>query len=597
MSEQSIFHLFKKQAATRGAKTAALVKRDGAYREVTWGEMDRDVEKVSRALASLGVQAGDRVNLMCKTSYEWCMIDVGILGAGAVTVPVYTSLLSDECQYIAENSGAVLAFVEDETQVEKFRAERARLPKIKKVVQIFGQPKVKDDWVLSYADFVALGKADQAELDKRRATLSQDSILTIIYTSGTTGRPKGVVLPHSAMLYEAEAVEKIKIIGPDDIQLFWLPLAHSFAKVLEIAWLGTAHVMAFAESMETIKDNLPETRPTVMAGVPRLFEKFYTAVVNKGTAGGGTKAKLFLAALELSRRNGELELKGQSLGLGDSIKFGLLKKIIFKKVGAGLSTLMGGRLKFLISGGAPLSTQIAFFFRDAGITILEGYGLTETSAATFVNRPGDNVIGTVGPPMPETEVRIAEDGEVLLKGGGVMREYWNLPDATAEVFKDGWFCTGDIGMMIDGKLKITDRKKDIIVTAGGKNVAPQNIENLIKTHRLISQVVVHGDKRKFLTALVTMDPDALKSFCAEKGLGNGSYAEMTQKPEVYQAVQEALDGFNKQLASYESIKKFKILEHDFSVESGEMTPSVKVKRKVVNERYKQIFDGFYDEKY
>jgi long-chain acyl-CoA synthetase len=253
----------------------------------------------------------------------------------------------------------------------------------------------------------------------------------------------------------------------------------------------------------------------------------------------------------------------------------------------------------MISGGAPLSPKIAWFFRDAGITILEGYGLTETSAANFVNRVGNNKIGTVGLPLPGIQVRIAEDGEILIKGRGVMREYWKNPEATKEVLEaDGWFHTGDIGMVdADGFLKITDRKKDIIVTAGGKNVAPQNIENLMKTHPLISQVVIHGDKRKYLSALITLDADALKKLAGERGWGNGSYAELTQKPEVHKAIEDAVSGFNGQLASFESIKKFKILEHDFSVESGEMTPSLKIKRKVITERYKNIFNGFYEDAY
>jgi long-chain acyl-CoA synthetase len=594
---QSIFHLFRDQVDNRGHATAALVKRDGAYREVTWQTMGQDADQVSRSLIALGVQQGDRVNIMCKTSYEWCAIDMGILGAGAVTVPIYTSLLPDEIQFIVDDSGSVLTFTENADHTEKLRAERARMPNIKKVVQIFGEVSASDDWVMSYGDFLALGQED-ANLGERRDHLDKDSILTIIYTSGTTGRPKGVVLPHDCMVFEAEAIAEVKVVQHTDVQLFWLPLAHSFAKVLEAAWLGTGHIMAFAEAMETIRENLGETRPTLMCGVPRLYEKFHAAVINKGTAPGGLKAKLFSAAAELSRKNGEAELKGESLAPLDSMKFAVLKKLVFKKVGAGLAELLGGRMRFLISGGAPLSPQIAFFFRDAGITVLEGYGLTETSAATFVNRPGQNEIGTVGPPVPGTEVKIGEDGEVLLKGRGIMREYWENPEATQEVFRDDWFCTGDIGAITKtGRLKITDRKKDLIVTAGGKNIAPQNLENTIKTHKLVSQIVVHGDKRKYLTAVITLDPDALTDFCETHGLGNGSYAELTQKPEVYKAVQEAIDQFNAELASFETIKKFKILEHDFSVESGELTPSVKVKRKVVYQRYRDVFDAFYEEKY
>jgi long-chain acyl-CoA synthetase len=599
MAIKSIVDLFHKQIETQGDKAAALVKRDGTYREVTWRTMGQDAEAVSRALVALGVQAGDRVNLICKTSYEWCFVDLGILGAGAITVPIYTSLLADECQYIVDNSGGVLVFTENAEQTEKFRSEKARLPTVKRVVQIEGDVPAGDDWVMPFDAFLKQGKEDDtAALSERRASLTKDSILTIIYTSGTTGKPKGVVLTHDNMLYEAEAVKEINIVDPLDVQLFWLPLAHSFARALEMGWIGVGNVMAFAESMETIRDNLGEARPTTMSGVPRLYEKFHAAVVNKGIAPGGLKAKLFTAAAELSAINGQLESKGQSMSVIDSLKFAVLKRLVFKKIGQGLSELMGGRVRFLVSGGAPLAPQIAFFFRDAGITILEGYGLTETSAATFVNRLGDNTIGTVGPPMPGTEVRIAADGEVLLKGRGVMREYWNNPEASAEVFQDGWFCTGDIGTLTsDGKLKITDRKKDIIVTAGGKNVAPQNIENLLKTHKLVSQVVVHGDKRKYLTALITLDPDALKTFCVECGLGDGSYAEMTQKPEVYKEIQDGVDNLNKELASYETIKRFKILEHDFTIESGELTPSVKVKRKVINDRYKDVFDSFYEKEY
>jgi long-chain acyl-CoA synthetase len=556
--------------------------------------MGGDADRVSRALVALGIASGDRVNLMSNTSYEWCTIDLGILGAGAITVPIYPSLLADECQYIAVDSGSSVVFTENAELTAKFREERARLPAVKKVVQIFGEVPPADNWVMSFADFLALGK-DDADLEARRDALDKDTILTIIYTSGTTGKPKGVVLTHDNLLYEAEAIEETQIVSEQDVQLFWLPLAHSFGKALAVGWIGTGHVYAFAESMETIRENLGETHPTIMAGVPRLYEKFYAAVTHLGRAPGGLKAKLFLAASELSHKRGEAEARGGSLGLVDAMRFAVLKKLVFKKVGAGMLQMMGGRMKTLISGAAPLAPQIAYFFRDAGFTVLEGYGLTETSAATFTNRPGDNTIGTVGRPMVGTEVRIAEDGEILIKGRGIMREYWNSPAATKEVFRDGWFCTGDIGTLTeDGKLKITDRKKDLIVTAGGKNIAPQNIENLIKTHPLVSQVVIYGDQRKFLTALITLDPEALQAFCAKHGLGNGSYADMTQRPEVYKAVQQALDAFNAQLASFETVKRFKILEHDFSVESGELTPTVKVKRKVVNKRYQELLDAFYD---
>lgn len=592
---QSVFHLFREQVDRQGDATAALVKRSGAYSEVSWNEMSSDVDPISRALVAAGVGAGDRVCLMAATSYEWCIIDLGVAGAGAVTVPIYTSLLTDDCRYITEDSGAVLVFAETADMVERFLEAKARLPMVTKVVQISGDVTSDDDWVLSFADFLALG-SDSIDLEARRDGLQPGSIYTIMYTSGTTGRPKGVVLTHDNMLYEAEAIAEIEIVFPDDVELIWLPLAHVYARTLVIGWFSVGLTLAFAESMETIVQNLAEARPTYMAGVPRVYEKFHAAIVHMATAAGGRKAKLFTAAAELSNRNGVAEAKGGSLDLIDRLKFAVLKKLVFDKVAEGLAKLLGGRMRLLSSGGAPLAPHIAYFFRDAGVEVVEGYGLTETSAATFTNTLEDNAIGTVGRPMPGTEVRIADDGEILVRGRGVSHEYWRNPEETEEAFDNGWFKTGDIGNLdADGRLMITDRKKDIIVTSAGKNIAPQLIENLIKTNKLISQVVVHGDRRKFLTALITLDPDVLPIFCAKQGWGEGSYAELSQKVEVRATIQAVIDGFNAELASFETIKKFAILDHDFSVESGELTPSVKVKRKVVFERYADILDGFYDE--
>jgi long-chain acyl-CoA synthetase len=490
-------------------------------------------------------------------------------------------------------------FPEDDTQATKFRQEKSRLGNVTKVVQIDGEVSdAADGWVVSLADFVKDGEGqDEAVLETTRDSLAKDNILTIIYTSGTTGKPKGVVLTHDAMVYEAEAVAEVDVVRTSDVQLFFLPLAHVFAKVLEVTWLKTRHVMAFAESFQTIKQNMGEARPTLMAAVPRVYEKFHAAVVEKGTAPGGLKAKLFNSAVALSIKNGELEKEGKG-GLGglDAMKFSLLKKLVFKKIGAGLQELMGGRMRVMVSGGAPLSPKIAFFFRDAGLDILEGYGLTETSAASFVNRPGNNRIGTVGPAIPGTQAKIAGDGEILIKGRGVLREYWKNPDATNEVLQDGWFHTGDIGELDpDGCLRITDRKKDIIVTAGGKNVAPQNIENMMKLHKLVSQFVVHGDKRKYLSAVLTLDADAMQEWAKNNGHAGKSHAELTRLPEIQRVVEEHIKTTNGELASYETIKKHKILEHDFSVETGELTPKLSVKRKVVNERFKEIFDGFYDD--
>jgi long-chain acyl-CoA synthetase len=597
MAKNSILDLLLDHANHRGSDTACMVKTGGKYGPITWAKVWEDAQKVGKALIAAGIEPGDRVNVVAQTCYEWIFTDLGILAAGAVTVPIYPSNLPDECQYVSDHSGARLVFAENADQVDKFLEKRDELPNVIKVVQWHGAKRVADDWVVSMDEFLAAGKSVTGDqLGERGATLSPDSLLTIIYTSGTTGRPKGVVLTHANMLYEAKIIQEVDVVRQDDIQLLFLPMAHVFAKVLEVSWLGTGHVLAFAENMNTLKQNLGEVRPTLMAGVPRVFEKFYGAVVEKGTSAEGIKRKLFLKAMELSIKHGELEEKGQKLGLIESAEFGALKKAVFAKVGEGVMQILGGRMRVMISGGAPLSKKIAWFFRDAGIVILEGYGMTESSAATTVNLPGQNQIGTVGPAAPGTELKIAEDGEILIKGPGVMREYWRNPEATDETIIDGWLHTGDIGE-IDPRtkaLRITDRKKDLIITAGGKNIAPQRIENLVKTHKLISQCVVHGDRRKFISALITLDPEQLPIFAQQNGL-QGDYVKLSKDPKVRAEVERLISESNGELASYETIKKFEILDKDFSIETGELTAKLSVKRKVINSKYGHIFDGFYDD--
>jgi long-chain acyl-CoA synthetase len=603
MAKNSILDLLHDHAQNRGQDTACLVKAAGKYGPVTWAKLWTDAKRVGKALIAAGIAPGERVNVVAQTSYEWIHTDLGILAAGAVTVPIYPSNLPDECQFVTEHCGARLVFAENAEQVQKFVEKRDELKDVLRVVQWHGQKRVPagmEEWVMSLDEFLAAGDSvSDEQLDERGKTLGPDSILTIIYTSGTTGRPKGVVLTHGNMLYEAKAISDIDVIRQDDIQLLFLPMAHVFAKVLEISWLGSGHVLALAESMNTLKQNLGEVRPTLMAGVPRVFEKFYSAVVEKGTSAEGVKGKLFAKAMELSVKNGELEAGGNKLGLVDSAMFGVLKKAVFAKVGEGVMQILGGRMRVMISGGAPLSKKIAWFFRDANIVVLEGYGMTETSAATSICRPHNNQIGTVGPALPGIEVKIAEDGEILVKGPGNMREYWRNPEATAETIdSDGWLHTGDIGEL-DSQTKairITDRKKDLIITAGGKNIAPQRIENIVRTHKLISQCVVHGDRRNFITALVTLDAEQLPLYAQHNGL-SGSYEQLCKNPKIRAEVERLISESNSELASYETIKKFEILEQDFTIETGELTAKLSVKRKVINSKYGHLFDGFYDEKH
>jgi long-chain acyl-CoA synthetase len=584
----SVLDYFLMNVRDFGFRTAALVKKEGRYTEVTWAQLGAQVDKLAMGIAALGITPGDRICILSQTRLEWVAIDLAILSVGCVTVPIYHSSLADECQYITSDSEATLVFAEDASQVNKFLNERQQLGKVKKIIQMSGSVGT-DPWVMSLESLLANG------VEVPKPDLTPDSILTIIYTSGTTGRPKGVVATHGALLYEAEAIASIRIILESDIQLFFLPLAHVLAKIIEISWLRTRHTLAFAEGIPTIKDNLLEVRPTLMAGVPRIFEKFYAAVVHKGLAQKGVKGMLFAQALAISEKHGEAEYNGQKLSIKDQVRYKIFKTLVFKKVSGLLKTALGGRMRLMVSGSAPLSRKVAYFFRDANCNLIEGYGLTETSAATCVNPVNAPKIGSVGIPIPGTEVRIAEDGEILVRGPGVMREYWKHPAETAEILADGWLHTGDIGHLDkDNYLFITDRKKDIIATAGGKKVPPQNIENMLKTHTLISNAVVYGDKRKFLSALITLDAEVLRKWVQRNGIQDASYAELTQRPEVEKAVQAIVEAVNRDLAQYETIKKFKILEHDFSTETGELTPTLKLKRKVINERYKSIFDSFYE---
>ena len=591
--EKNLVTLFEAQARSRGGQTAVKHKRDGAWRDVSWLEVARRARDVADGLAAMGLQRGDRVAIIGDTNLEWILADLGILGAGGITVTIYQSNKAPECQFILEDSGARWVFCDTEAQVQKIREVRGQLPRLEGVVRAFGL--ATDGFERTLSDVEKAGAAwrqahPQAHAD-RLAGIGLSDPASFIYTSGTTGNPKGVVLTHGNWTYEAAAVAELQVVRPDDTILMFLPMAHSFAKVIEAVWFATGATGAFVESLDKIIDNAGEVRPTVLPAVPRIFEKAFDAVVAKGLATPGLKGKLFKGAVE----GFETWVNAKDLGK-ERVTLGFLigKKLVFPKLAAALSEKFGGRMRVFVSGGAPLSPKIGWFFSLVGMTILEGYGLTETSAGTFVNRPGQNKIGTVGPPVPGTEVRIAEDGEILVKGPGVMKEYFNNPAATAEVLRDGWLLTGDIGSIdADGFLKITDRKKDIIVTAGGKNVAPQNLENDLKTHPLISQVMVHGDKRKFLSALVTLNEETARAWGREHGVPPD--ARLHEDPRIIARIQQVIDELNARQASYSTIKKFAIVPRDFTQESGELTPTLKVKRKVVTKNYQKLIDAFYVE--
>jgi len=594
MSGETVSSVLKETIQKHGDRVAASHKVNGAWAKVTWSELGEQVNHVSAGLTTLELPAKARVGIISNTRLDWVIADLGVLGAGCTTVPIYQSSIADDVQYIINDAEIVCIFAEDQAQVDKLRGIKDQVPHLKRVICFEGHED--DGWVMGWDALCAQGATlwaeDQAAVESRVGEVSPDDLLTLIYTSGTTGRPKGVMITHDNMIYEAEAIDKTGIITSEDTQLLFLPLAHVFAKVLEVTWIKLAHEMAFAESIAQVVENMKETSPTFMASVPRIFEKVYAKVVSKASSTPGLKGALARWAFKKEAWATELELAGkQPSGLGWS----LAQKLVLSKVQANLKETFGGRLKFFISGGAPLPPDIAYFFKHNDVMILEGYGLTETSAATCVNRPDQLKLGTVGPVIEGTEVMIAEDGEIMIRGRGVFQGYWNRPEATAEAIEpDGWFHSGDLGAFDGPFLKITGRKKDIIVTAGGKNVAPQNIESKIKSAcPLISQIVLHGDKRKFLSAVVTLDEAALTEWAAQAGL-SGDYATLTQAPQAHAVIDGAIKGVNASLNSYETVKYFKILDQDFTVESGELTPSLKVKRNVVSANCKEIFDAFYE---
>ena len=588
--------------ASRPDLVGATVNEDGTWKSVTWGAIRDEVRRLSAALVAQGVKPGDRVAIFAATSLRWCVVDLAVSAARGVTIPIYASNTPEEVHYILDHSGSTVLFVDSDAadgkqqgRLSRVRAVLKRLPAVKTVVLFEGTPGAGE---VSYRDYIAKGdaqeKADPRGYETRVAAIKMSDPCLFIYTSGTTGNPKGVELTHGNWGYEASAVAQIGLMRPDDAVMLFLPLAHSFAQVVKAAWLGMGFRMIFSRGTEKLMADLAETSPSILPSVPRIFEKVYEGVVGNGSAAPGVKGKLFRWAMRLFDEYVEARIQGREYG---SLSFTLAQRLVFSKVKATLDGKLGGKMRLFVSGGAPLSRKIAYFFDLLGFEVLEGYGLTETSAAATVNRPHQVKIGTVGTPMPGCDVKIASDGEILIRGPNIMTGYFRNPEATQEAMtEDGWFRSGDIGEIDpDGTVRITDRKKDIIVTAGGKNVAPQNIENSLKTRPLISQAMVYGDKRKYLAVLVTLNEERARKVLADAGVtAPTSYAELAKRAEVVRAVQEAIDDFNAHEPPYNTLKRFAIMDHDFTQETGELTPTLKVKRKYCTAKYQAILDGLYD---
>jgi long-chain acyl-CoA synthetase len=587
--------LFFDSVAKYKKPNALQVKRGGRYDPISHETLATRVRRLALGLEELGVRAGDRVAILSENRPEWAIADYACLTAAVTDVPLYPNLPPEQIAYILRDSGSVAIFVSDAAQIEKIAAIRKGCPALRTVICFADRVAAADQ---SLSELEASG--ERVENDARTTAYREkalavrpNDLATIIYTSGTTGEPKGVMLTHDNIYSNVMASKTAIPFGGDDTALSFLPLSHIFERMAgHYLMLATGTSIAYAESIDTVPVNMQEIKPTLVLSVPRLYEKMYARVLENALAGGGAKKQIFFWARRVADRWADVKLAGGTPKGLLAAQYGLAQKLVFSK----LQARTGGRLRYFVSGGAPLAPEINKFFYAAGLVILEGYGLTETSPVISVNTPAQFRIGTVGRPVMGVEVMIAADGEILTRGPHVMEGYYNKPQATAEAIdSDGWFHTGDIGELRDGFIAITDRKKDIIVTAGGKNIAPQPIENKIKTNKYVSQAVMIGDKRKYPIVLVVPNWDSLEKWAKLRNIIWTDRAQLLAMPTIRAKVEKEVMGEVEGLARFEVPKKIGILEEDFSVERGELTPTLKVKRRVIDKTYKSVIDALYQD--
>jgi len=570
-----------------GSAPAVSFKQDDKWVTRSFDEVLETVRSLALGLVDLGVAKGDKVSILANTRPEWTYFDFAALSAGAVVVPIYQTNSPEECQYVLENSDAKVVVVEDDEQLEKIRAVRDKLPLLEHIVRMTG---ASED-AISIEDLAARGaQRDASEWEQRWRSVTKEDICTFIYTSGTTGPPKGCIISHGNYRAMLDMVKENSVIESEDVTYLYLPLAHSFALLIQLGSFDLGANLAYWERDPLkILPNLAELKPTYFPSVPRIFEKIYTAATSGMEKEGGLKKAIFNWAIEVGKKMRDSERAGRQPG------FLLRKQHKFadEKVLSKIRGLFGGNLRLAVSGAAPINPEILRFFDAAGVLVLEGWGMTETSTAATISTPEDFKIGTIGKPFPGCEVKIAADGEILVKGPNVFQGYYKNEQATRETIVDGWLHTGDIGEIdSDGFIKITGRKKDIIITAGGKNITPANLENEIKQHPLVSQCVVVGDRKPYLVALVTLDPEDAVTYAKENGLPEDP-VQLAANPDVRKAIEAHVETINEKFARVEQVKKIAILPHDLSQESGELTPTLKVKRAVVAAKHEQEIEQLY----
>jgi long-chain acyl-CoA synthetase len=586
--------LFFHAVETYDKPDALQVKVGGRYTPISHVTLFARVRHTALGLAQLGVKPGERAVILSENRPEWAIVDYACLASGITDVPIYPNETAEAAAYILRDSGATVAFVSTAAQAAKVAEVRSQCPALRFVVEFDGERAPGADHTLAELEAMgakALTPAREDEFRRTALAVKPDDVATIIYTSGTTGKPKGVMLSHDNLYSNVKASAAVVPFEGRDTCLSFLPLSHVFERMAgHYLMMETGTSIAYAESIDTVPENLVEVQPSLVLSVPRLYEKMYARVLEAAVAGGGLKKRIFFWARRVANRWADERLAGRTPGGLLALRYRVAQALVFTK----LQARTGGRLRYFVSGGAPLSPEINKFFYAAGLVILEGYGLTETSPVICVNSPEHFRIGTVGRPVPGVEVKIADDGEILTRGPHIMQGYFGLPDATREaVSSDGWLATGDVGTLEDGFLRITDRKKDIIVTAGGKNIAPQPIENEIKTNKFVSQVVMIGDKRKFPSVLVVPDWEQLEQWARQQGLTWTKRADLLAMPQIQAKMEHEVFGQTAHLTRFEQPKKVALLEHEFTLERGELTPTLKVKRRVVEKTYKARIDALY----
>ncbi|MCP4751649.1 MAG: long-chain fatty acid--CoA ligase [Proteobacteria bacterium] len=593
MTEYAFNNLHEQIKATvqrRKDKTAyKWFQDDGQLTSISWTGFYEQLRAAGKSLMSLGVGKGDKVNVLSNTCYRWVLTDFASVSIGGATVGIYQSNLAKDCQYVIDHSDAVVIFAEDDSQLEKLKEVKADIPKIRKVVMFTGSHK-GDDWVIDFDEFMELGKEiSDEDFNQRADSVGLDDVAGIIYTSGTTGVPKGAVTSNGNFIFTANSVKEALEFNDDDETFLFLPLAHVFARILVNSAINVGNTMTFFRGMDTLVDDFQVVRPHYFASVPRIYEKVYSKVVGGAEAKGGLVLKIFKWASDVGLQISNLKLEKKPIPALLNLKYKLATKLVFSKV----QNALGGNVRLCVSGAAPLNATIAQFFHAAGILILEGIGMSENTSVTNVNRPDNYRFGWVGPPVNGVEQKIAEDGEICFRGPNTMQEYYKMPEKTAETIVDGWLLTGDLGE-IDSQnfLRVTGRKKDLIITAGGKNIAPSRIEGIIATSKYINQICIIGDQRKFLSALVTLDEENTMEYADANNISYDNLDDLLRNEQIQKLVEGEVEQKNKELASFESVKKVELVP-EFTVDNDMITPTFKIKKNVVGDLHKDRIDGMY----